>query len=105
MKKEILEAPLSLEEINVTFHKHVYLGFIHMEFNLNPSHIAFLQWALLVTHRIILLHWKTKTSPKIKIWYDEMAQLASMESVMLSRINSFEKSSIIWKEFLDYFDN
>lgn len=73
---------------------------------MNPSQTVLLQLALIVTCGITLLHWKSKASPKIEIWYDEMAQLASVETAMLGSLTALKSvvpfgrnswnTSVVW---------
>lgn len=45
------------------------------------------------------------TSPKGESWYNEMAQLASMDRVTFNRLNWCGKFTVIWNVFFHYFVN
>lgn len=55
---------------------------------MKPSQIKLLQWVLLVMHRIIVLQETSRTSPKVKTSYGEMAQMTSMRESRFADIIS-----------------
>lgn len=66
------------------------LGHIPKKFKLKPYQIAFVQWALLVIRRILLVHWNSRTPPKVEM---------CGKSVMFSSLNCLKKLGAFWKDF------
>lgn len=63
-----------------------------------------LAYSLIIAKKLLLLFWKKKESPTVKLWLREMTSTLHLEQIRYCLKGKFEQFDEIWHPFICYID-